>query len=122
MKNLKLRAFNIETQEMCDVISINFEKEEVKLKSLINKKKDSKANFSKVTLLHSTGLKDKNGVEIYEGDQVQHSGLSYRFEGVVHFDVNGCYVENHIECIPMHDFSDIDKGTSNCLIIGNIYA
>ena len=94
MKNLKFRAWDKRTKLMNDVTTIDLEQEIVFYHNW--KYGHSKTiPFSDVILLQYTGLKDKNGVEIFEGDIID--------KGYHNFSI-----ENQIGCVEFNQGGDSD--------------
>ena len=67
-----------------------------------------------------TGLQDKNGVDIYEGDILLIPNAGFKFNFVVGFDEN----QGSFRCrLTTSDdyYSEHIYGVDNCKVIGNIY-
>jgi len=129
LREIKFRAFIKWLNIILEVQAIDFNKKIVYCK---NKKGNPNPcdfyKFDDVILMQCTEEKDKNGVEIYEGDIVADKkidGSIYQKEEVkwgtynvgcndeYDFYVNGAYVENEYMYSSMIDGS--------CEVIGNIY-
>ena len=116
MKEIKFRVWNTETNKM--IINVK-EMGVFALKSIY-----SIDEFlviptdEKYPLMQYTGLKDKNGVEIYEGDIIKYdfNELNYRIEFLNAEFIARRFYENIENLYP----TEFDYG-KECEVIGNIY-
>ncbi|HEP1261228.1 TPA: hypothetical protein VJ706_000444 [Streptococcus pyogenes] len=125
----KFRAFNQKTQKMYGVDGFKSSERKIYRCSLADDEFRSgrletfhfvEDNLDDYILMQSTGLFDKNGVEIFEGDVVEYDDGEYLFAGKVVKTVFGTYVKSY-SFFSFEDFSDENTMTADVEIIGNIY-
>ena len=121
MREIKFRAWSSGRKEMTEVESIHFKGNAV---YLISKYLRLVANLDETELMQFTGLQDKNGVDIYEGDIINSD---YRAEGyranlhgyIVFFRGGFCARTVKVKYFDDCPMSDLIIDSTE--IIGNIY-
>lgn len=123
---LKLKAWDKKYKKMMKVNQIDFEKKTVWLEADNGDHENRHTltrEFKDVILMQSTGLKDKNGVDIFEEDVVQYRDGEESYLGIVKRDCYQFFIDG-IEPDDNYDFIDVSNtfdGTSSLEIIGNIH-
>ena len=102
--------------EFDDIMSIDFGKSEISVKTLFFERTNC-YKFDDIVLMQSTGLRDKNGKEIFEGDIIDsEDGI---LSGVVEFRPDlGMFVSTLIK---YNNFERLCNVADSVHIIGNIY-
>ena len=122
MRKIKFRAWLKEDKKMVNVETMDFTDKSIQYlekSEFINAYLLRRVSFDDVKLMQYTGIKDKNGKEIYENDLIscnKHKNIVVFFEG-------GCfkvkYLRNSTTTITCTLNSFLEK--YKCKISGNIY-
>lgn len=102
--------------EVDDIMSVDFGKSEISVKTLFFER-TSRYDFDDIVLMQSTGMTDKNGKEIFEGD-ILDSGDDF-LAGVVELRQNlGMFVS---KLIKYNNFERLCNVLDSTQIIGNVW-
>lgn len=113
MREIKFRAWIKEVDEIREVEYINFWKKKISYPHKFCKEYYLNADFDEIEIMEYTGLKDKNGKEIYEGDILFESFREEYFKVV--FENGSFRAEADGYSLDLEDCDDI------CEVVGNIY-
>jgi len=124
-REIKFRAFVKKLKWMLPVENINFAVKTVEVDLTSGNGDYSEYDFDEIELIQFTGLKDKNGKEIYEGDIVKNlyvSPLDNKEKShiwVVEYET-GMYWLRHINKMKHYDSSLFLKFT-RIEVVGNVH-
>lgn len=117
----RYRAWDKEFKEMVQVDTLVFDEQIIK--ATYKNRNIVKEDLKNYVLMQSTGLKDKNGKEIFEGDVLKVTNLSSWLEVVSFNEKKAMFVskeaKREVEETPLYDLFNTD--IFEVEIIGNIH-
>lgn len=125
MRDLQFRAYIKDIKKIVDVYDIDFLQETISFMNPCDTKYTCK-KFNEIEFMQYTGLTDKNGTEIFEGDIVRINGW-WDVSGPAGYEKNMTVVKYDNEVCgftPMCNY-DTDCGVfhsaEECEVIGNVF-
>lgn len=114
------RAWDKVNEEMLNVDIIDLFLEEIRV--LKDDGTVFAMKFRNIELMQSTGLKDRNGVEIFEGDIIKPLGFASWIGIVAHSKENAAYIlDDHNNDFRKGENIYLSEFAEGLEIIGNIY-
>ena len=118
MREIKFRAWDKTDKEMFQVSLINFELGNVSSNGFYSRK-FKRIKKPNCILMQYTGLKDKNGKEIYEGDVVINNAITRPAK--VHYQQSECRFGKLYKDGLTISLNELSEGFKSIEIIGNIH-
>lgn len=117
MREIKFRAFYKPKKIMCDVVQVDFGADNYYLVNSKNQREYFLCTYDKIELMQFTGLCDKHGNKIYEGDVLNMRNRYLKKDNQVFKNTGEVYFEKGVfrcDQIPLAYLDELE-------IIGNIY-
>ena len=119
MREIKFRVWDPAEKQMCPVIVADFQ--DIKAKAFCRFPKSGTQGIISADLMQYVGAKDKNGVEIYEGDIIRGRTGRYQVDCVVRWSMGNCGFIAEPTIIERTYLCLNPGSTKSYEVIGNIY-